>query len=293
MKALVFPGQGAQTPGMGKSLYDSSEKARALYQEADRLLGFSLTDVMFNGSEEDLRQTRVTQPAVFLDSVTKALCQENLSFDMTAGHSLGEFSALTVSGALSFKDGLLLVSKRAQAMQQACQMRPSGMAAVLNLDAEVIEGICKEVTQEGEVVVAANYNCPGQIVISGTLPGIETACKRLMEAGARRAIPLKVSGAFHSPLMLPAKVELEKAILETEFNQPACPVYQNIDALPHTDPEQIKANLVSQLTGSVKWMQIVERMIQDGATSFTESGPGTVLQGLIRKTNRDVEVSGI
>lgn len=293
MKALVFPGQGAQTPGMGKSLYDSSEKARSLYQEADRLLGFSLTDVMFNGSEEDLRQTRVTQPAVFLDSVAKALCKEDLAFDMTAGHSLGEFSALTVSGALSFKDGLLLVSKRAQAMQQACQMCPSGMAAVLNLDAEVIEKICKEVSEEGEVVVAANYNCPGQIVISGTLAGIETACKRLVEAGARRAIPLKVSGAFHSPLMLPAKVELEKAILETEFKKPVCPVYQNYDALPHTNPEEIKANLVAQLTGSVRWMQIVERMIKDGATSFTESGPGTVLQGLVRKINREMEVSGI
>ena len=284
MKAFVFPGQGAQFSGMGKDLYETSPLAKELFEKANDILGFRITDIMFEGSDEELRQTRVTQPAVFLHSVITALCMgDEFRPDMVAGHSLGEFSAMVACGALSFEDGLKLVYARAMAMQKACEAQPSTMAAIIGLDDTVIEDICAEITAGGNIVVAANYNCPGQVVISGSIEGIKLACEKLTEAGAKRALPLSVSGAFHSPLMSPAKEELEAAIENTEFHTPKCPVYQNVDALPHTNPEEIKANLIAQLTSSVRWTQSVRNMLADGAESFTECGPGNVLQGLIRK----------
>lgn len=285
-KAFVFPGQGAQFTGMGKPLYDGSEQARAMFQKANAILGFDITDVMFNGSEYDLKQTNVTQPAVFLHSVVLASLYPNFSPDMVAGHSLGEFSALVASGALSFEDGLTLVSKRAHAMQKACEKKPSTMAAIIGLDDATIEKVCKET--EG-IVVPANYNCPGQLVISGEVHAVNDACTALKAAGAKRALPLKVGGAFHSPIMEPARQELAEAIEKTQFSQPKCPIYQNVDAKPHTNPDEIKKNLLLQLTSPVRWTQIVQAMIADGATSFVELGPGNVLQNLIKKTNKEVE----
>lgn len=294
MKAFVFPGQGAQFSGMGKDLYDNSPLAKELFEKANDILGFRITDIMFNGSDEDLRQTKVTQPAVFLHSVISALCMgDAFQPEMTAGHSLGEFSALVAAGALSFEDGLKLVYARAMAMQKACEMQPSTMAAIIALPDEKVEEICAEVTAEGEVCVAANFNCPGQIVISGSIEGINKACEKMKAAGAKRALPLKVGGAFHSPLMNPAKVELEEAINATTFHMPKCPVYQNVDAKPHTCPEEIKKNLVAQLTASVRWTQTVKQMIADGATDFTECGPGAVLQGLIKKIDKEAVAHGI
>ena len=284
MKAFVFPGQGAQFPGMGKDLYETSPLAKDLFEKANDILGFRITDIMFNGTDEDLRQTKATQPAVFLHSVITALCMgDEFCPDMVAGHSLGEFSAMVACGALSFEDGLRLVYARAMAMQKACEAQPSTMAAIIGLDDTVIEDICTEVTDGGNIVVAANYNCPGQVVISGSIEGIRLACEKLTEAGAKRALPLSVGGAFHSPLMNPAKEELAAAIERTEFHKPQCPVYQNVDALPHTDPEEIKANLIAQLTSSVRWTQSVRNMRADGADTFIECGPGNVLTGLIRK----------
>lgn len=285
-KAFVFPGQGAQFTGMGKPLYDGSEQARAMFQKANAILGFDITDVMFNGLENDLKQTNVTQPAVFLHSVVLASLYPNFSPDMVAGHSLGEFSALVASGALSFEDGLTLVSKRAHAMQKACEKKPSTMAAIIGLDDATIEKVCKET--EG-IVVPANYNCPGQLVISGEVHAVNDACTALKAAGAKRALPLKVGGAFHSPIMEPARQELAEAIEKTQFSQPKCPIYQNVDAKPHTNPDEIKKNLLLQLTSPVRWTQIVQAMIADGATSFVELGPGNVLQNLIKKTNKEVE----
>ena len=287
MKAYVFPGQGAQFAGMGKDLYDSNPEAKAMFEKANDILGFRITGLMFEGTDEDLKQTKVTQPAIFLHSVILAKTLDN-SFkpDMVAGHSLGEFSALVANGALSFEDGLVLVSKRAQAMQKACEKEPSTMAAILGLDDEVVEKACAEIN---EVVVAANYNSPGQLVISGSIRGIDLAVEKLSALGAKRALKLMVGGAFHSPLMEPAKVELEEAINSTTFNKPVCPVYQNVDAMPHTDPEEIKKNLIAQLTAPVKWTQIVKKMLADGGKSFTEVGPGKVLQGLIKKVDREVE----
>ena len=296
MKAFVFPGQGAQFVGMGKDLYENNAEARAMFEKANEILGFRITDLMFEGTDEDLRQTKVTQPAIFLHSVIIAKVIEEttgIKPDMAAGHSLGEFCALVVAGALSFEDGLRLVSARAQAMQKACEMKPSTMAAIIALPDEKVEEICTTVNAEGEVCVPANYNCPGQIVISGSVPGIEKACELMKAAGAKRALPLKVGGAFHSPLMDPAKVELEAAINATEIHTPKCPVYQNVDALPHTDPVEIKKNLVAQLTASVRWTQSVKNMIADGATDFTECGPGAVLQGLIKKIDGTVSAHGI
>ena len=290
-KAFVFPGQGAQFVGMGKELYDNSPIAKEMFDKANEILGFRITDLMFDGTEEDLRQTKVTQPAVFLHSVILAKTMgDEFKPDMVAGHSLGEFSALVAAGAMSFEDGLRLVSARAQAMQKACEMQPSTMAAVIGLPDDVIEKICSEVT-EG-IVVCANYNNPGQLVISGSVEGIDAACAKLLEAGAKRALKLKVGGAFHSPLMEPARAELAEAIAATPFMQPCCPVYQNVDAKPHTDPEEIKNNLIAQLTAAVRWSYAVENMIADGATDFTEVGPGAVLQGMIKKINRDAVVSG-
>lgn len=284
MKAYVFPGQGAQFSGMGKDLYEQSATARQLFDEANAVLGFPITDIMFGGSDDELRQTRVTQPAVFLHSVISALCQEGeFAPAMVAGHSLGEFSALVAAGALSFADGVRLVSARATAMQKACELQPSTMAAIIGLDDATIEQICNEVNAEGTTVVAANYNCPGQVVISGSMEGIQTACERLKAAGARRALPLSVSGAFHSPLMEPARQELQQAIEQAPFHTPLCPIYQNVDALPHTDPAEIKSNLVAQLTSPVRWTQTVLHMAADGADEFVECGPGTVLTGLIKK----------
>lgn len=271
---------------MGKPLYDGSEQARAMFQKANAILGFDITDVMFNGSEYDLKQTNVTQPAVFLHSVVLATLYPNFSPDMVAGHSLGEFSALVASGALSFEDGLTLVSKRAHAMQKACEKKPSTMAAIIGLDDATIEKVCKEI--EG-IVVPANYNCPGQLVISGEVHAVNDACTALKAAGAKRALPLKVGGAFHSPIMEPARQELAEAIEKTQFSQPKCPIYQNVDAKPHTNPDEIKKNLLLQLTSPVRWTQIVQAMIADGATSFVELGPGNVLQNLIKKTNKEVE----
>jgi [acyl-carrier-protein] S-malonyltransferase len=291
MKAYVFPGQGAQFVGMGKDLYENSPIAKDLFEKANQILGFRITDLMFSGTEEDLRQTKVTQPAIFLHSVILAkVLGVKFNPEMVAGHSLGEFSALVANGTLTFEDGLVLVSKRAIAMQKACEKEPSTMAAILGLDDEVVEKICKTVE---DVVVPANYNSPGQLVISGSMKGIEIACEKLKEAGAKRALPLKVGGAFHSPLMESARVELAKAIEATTFKQPLCPVYQNVDAKAHTNPDQIKKNLISQLTSPVRWTQIMINMIADGASSFTELGPGNVLQGLIRKVDREVNVESI
>ncbi len=285
-KAYVFPGQGAQFPGMGRDLYESSQVAKELFERANEILGFRITDIMFGEDAEALKQTAVTQPAVFLHSVIMAkVLGDDFVPDMVAGHSLGEFSALVAAGALSFEDGLKLVAKRAAAMQKACEAAPSTMAAVLALEDSVVEQVCSEI--DG-VVVAANYNCPGQLVISGTIEAVDAACVKLKEQGARRALRLPVGGAFHSPLMEPARVELSQAIEQAEFMTPCCPIYQNVDAKPHTDPAEIKQNLVSQLTAPVRWTYCVQNMISDGATNFTELGPGKVLQGLILKINNEV-----
>ena len=294
MKAFVFPGQGAQFVGMGKDLYENSALAKELFEKANDILGYRITDIMFNGTDEDLRQTKVTQPAVFLHSVISALCMgDDFKPEMTAGHSLGEFSALVAAGALSFEDGLKLVYARAMAMQKACEAQPSTMAAIIALPDEKVEEICAQVSAEGEVCVAANYNCPGQIVISGSIEGINKACELMKAAGAKRALPLKVGGAFHSPLMEPARQELEAAIKNTKFSVPVCPIYQNVDAQPYTDPAKIQENLIAQLTASVRWTQIMQNMIADGATSFLEIGPGKVLQGLLKKASTEIETSGI
>ena len=286
MKAYVFPGQGAQFVGMGKDLYESSPLAKELFEKANDILGFRITDVMFAGDDDDLRQTKVTQPAVFLHSVISALVLgDALRPDMVAGHSLGEYSAMVAAGALSFDDGLKLVAARARAMQKACEMQPGTMAAVIALPDAQIEEILK--TIDG-VVVPANYNCPGQLVISGAVEAIDAACVKLKEAGAKRALKLAVGGAFHSPLMEPARAELETAIRATDFHKPICPVYQNVDAMPHTAPDELKANCIAQLTGAVRWSYSVQNMIADGADYFKELGPGTVLQGLIHKINPDV-----
>lgn len=290
MKAYVFPGQGAQFPGMAKDLYDSSEEAKQLLESANEILGFRITDIMFNGTDEELKQTKVTQPAIFLHSVVLAKISNNFQPDMVAGHSLGEFSALVASGVLSFEDGLKLVSQRALAMQKACEINPSTMAAILGLEDEVVEKICDDIN---EVVVAANYNCPGQLVISGSHKGIELACEAAKAAGAKRALPLPVGGAFHSPLMEPAREELEKAIDSTVFSQGICPIYQNVTAKASTDLNEIKENLKIQLTAPVRWTQSVQAMVADGATHFIESGPGKVLQGLVKKIHREAEVDSI
>ncbi len=290
MKAYVFPGQGAQFAGMGKDLYDNNPLAHALFEKANEILGFRITDIMFNGTAEELKQTKVTQPAVFLHSVILAkTLGDEFRPDMVAGHSLGEFSALVAAGALSFEDGLRLVAARAMAMQKACELNPSTMAAVLALPDETVEAICAEIDD----VVPANYNCPGQLVISGKKEGIDTACERLLAAGAKRALKLPVGGGFHSPCMEPARAELAEAIDRTEFSVPVCPVYQNVDALPHTDPAEIKGNLIAQLTAPVRWTQSVRNMVADGATEFVELGPGKVLQGLVGKIDKSVAVSGL
>lgn len=292
-QAYIFPGQGAQFSGMGKNLYESAEANKQLFEQANDILGFRISDTMFTGTDEELKQTNVTQPAVFIHSVAAFLSIPNARPDMVAGHSLGEFSALVANRALSFEDALKLVSIRAAAMQRACELNPSTMAAVLNLADEKVEEICQQVTNEtGEIVVAANYNCPGQLVISGTLLAIDIACEKMKLAGAKRALVLPVGGAFHSPLMMPAKEELEAAIHATQFNEPICPVYQNVVAAAVTEPEEIKKNLIAQLTGPVKWTQCVEAMIADGATHFTECGPGKVLQGLVGKINKEVATDG-
>jgi len=290
MKAYVFPGQGAQFVGMGKDLYDNSSLAKELFEKANEILGFRITDLMFAGTDEDLRQTKVTQPAIFLHSVILAkTLGESFKPEMVAGHSLGEFSALVANGALSFEDGLKLVYARAMAMQKACEINPSTMAAILGMDDQVVENICNEIDA---IVVPANYNSPGQIVISGSIEGIDKAIDKLTAAGAKRAIKLSVGGAFHSPLMEPARIELEKAINETEFSNPICPVYQNVCAQAISDPQEIKNNLVAQLTAPVRWTETVKNMIIGGATSFTEVGPGNVLQGLIKKVDRNMAVQG-
>ncbi len=294
MKAFVFPGQGAQFVGMGKDLYENSPLAKELFEKANEILGYRITDLMFAGTDEDLRQTKVTQPAVFLHSVISALAMgDAFRPDMVAGHSLGEFSALVAAGALSFEDGLRLVYARAMAMQKACEAVPGTMAAILGLDDEKVVELCAKVTAEGDVCVAANLNNPGQIVISGSVEGVNKACELMKEAGAKRALPLKVGGAFHSPLMAPAKEELEAAIQATEIHQPKCPVYQNVDAKPHTCPDEIKANLVAQLTASVRWTESVQHMVADGAKDFTECGPGTALQGMIKKIAPEVEAHSL
>ena len=292
MKAFVFPGQGAQFVGMGKDLYENNPVAKEMFDKANEILGFNITDLMFNGTDEDLRQTKVTQPAIFLHSVILAKTMgDDFNPDMVAGHSLGEFSALVAAGALSFEDGLRLVSARAQAMQKACEKTPSTMAAVLALPDARVEELCASVT-EG-VVVPANYNCPGQIVISGSIEGVDAACAKMLEAGAKRALKLKVGGAFHSPLMEPARAELADAIAHTDFHAPKCPVYQNVNAEPQTDPETIKKNLIAQLTAPVRWTQTIQTKIAAGADTFVEVGPGAVLQGLVKKISSEVATSGI
>ena len=291
MKAIVFPGQGAQFPGMGKSLYEENPEAKALFEKANEILGFRITDILFEGTEEELKQTKVTQPAIFLHSVILAKTTPNFAPDMVAGHSLGEFSALVANGALSFEDGLALVFQRALAMQEACEINPSSMAAILGLEDQVVEEICAGI--KGEIVVAANYNCPGQLVISGSTKGIEIACELLKAAGAKRALPLPVGGAFHSPLMEPAREKLQKAIEETQFHTPICPIYQNVSTTAVSDVATIKANLIAQLTAPVKWTQSVQQMVADGATEFVECGPGKVLQGLVKKIHPEAVVSGL
>ncbi len=292
--AFVFPGQGSQFSGMGKNLYESNEAAKALFEKANEIVGFRISDIMFEGTDEQLKQTNVTQPAVFIHSVIAYLTTDHSTPDMVAGHSLGEFSALVANQTLSFEDALRLVSIRAKAMQAACEIQPSTMAAVLALADDKVEEICASVSADsGEVVVPANYNCPGQLVISGSVKGIEIACEQMKAAGAKRALVLPVGGAFHSPLMEPAKIELAAAIQATTFNTPICPVYQNVTASAVTDPAQIKANLIAQLTGAVKWTQSVEAMVTDGATNFTEFGPGKVLQGLVQKVNKEAIVNGV
>ena len=292
--AYVFPGQGAQFPGMGKIQYENSSFAKRIFEQANDILGFRISDVMFNGSEDDLKQTNITQPAIFLHSVIAFKGIENARPDMVAGHSLGEFSALVANGTLSFESALELVSVRARAMQKACEAKPSTMAAVLGLDDDKVEAICEEVSEEtGEIVVPANYNCPGQLVISGTIKAVEKACERLKAAGAKRALVLPVGGAFHSPLMEPAKRELQQAIESTNFHSPSCPVYQNVVAKGIIDRDEIKQNLISQLTGAVRWTQCVKAMLSDGATKFTECGPGKVLQGLILKVSKEVQAESV
>ena len=294
MKAFVFPGQGAQFVGMGKDLYETNALAKKYFDRADEILGFKITEIMFNGTDEQLKETKVTQPAVFLHSVIQALCLgDSFNPAMVAGHSLGEFSALVASGALDFEDGLRLVASRANAMQKACEINSGTMAAIIGLPDEKVEEICASVSSEGDIVVAANYNCPGQLVISGNVNAVNVACEKLKEAGAKRALPLKVSGAFHSPLMQPAKDELQVAIEQVTFNIPKCPVYQNVDARPHTNPEEIKANLIAQLTGSVRWTATIQNMIVDGANDFNECGPGKALQGMIGRIDKNVAAHGI
>lgn len=292
--AFIFPGQGSQFPGMGKEHYENSAFAKRLFEQANNLLGFRISEIMLTGSEADLKLTNVTQPAVFLHSIIAYKSIENASPDMVAGHSLGEFSALVANGTLSFEDALQLVSVRATAMQKACELNPSTMAAILNLADDKVEAICAEVQQEtGEVVVPANYNCPGQLVISGSLKGIDIACEKMKAAGAKRALVLPVGGAFHSPLMLPAKEELQAAIEATKFHNPTCAVYQNVAAKAVMDKEEIKQHLIDQLTGPVRWSQSVHSMIADGASKFTEAGPGKVLQGLVLKINKEMQVDGV
>ena len=294
MKAFVFPGQGAQFVGMGKDLYETSALAKKYFDRADEILGFKITEIMFNGTDEQLKETKVTQPAVFLHSVIQALCLgDSFNPAMVAGHSLGEFSALVASGALDFEDGLRLVASRANAMQKACEINSGTMAAIIGLPDGKVEEICASVSSEGDIVVAANYNCPGQLVISGNVNAVNAACEKLKEAGAKRALPLKVSGAFHSPLMQPAKDELQAAIEKTTFKTPKCPVYQNVDAKPHTDAEEIKLNLIAQLTSPVRWTASVQTMIHDGADDFTECGPGKALQGMIGRIDKNVNAHGI
>ena len=294
MKAFVFPGQGAQFVGMGKDLYDNNPLAKELFEKANEILGYRITDIMFSGTDEELKQTKVTQPAVFLHSVISALCMgDGFCPSMVAGHSLGEFSALVASGALSFEDGLKLVYARAMAMQKACDKEPSTMAAIVGLPDEKVEEVCSSVNREGHVVVSANDNCPGQLVISGDIEAVGEACELLKAAGAKRALVLKVGGAFHSPLMQPAKDELQAAIEQTSFAAPKCPVYQNVDGKPHTDPAEIKANLIAQLTSSVRWTACVQNMIADGADDFTECGPGKALQGMIARIDKTVAAHGI
>ncbi|WP_373496143.1 ACP S-malonyltransferase [Aquiflexum sp.] len=290
-KAYIFPGQGAQFPGMGKELYESSQEAKSLFEKANEILGFRISDILFEGSEEELKQTRVTQPAIFLHSVILAKTSSDFTPDMVAGHSLGEFSALVANGTLAFEDGLKLVYQRALAMQEACEINPSGMAAILGLEDEKVEDICASI--KGEIVVPANYNCPGQLVISGSNKGIEIACEKMKEAGAKRALPLPVGGAFHSPLMEPAREKLQKAIESTTFKIPSCPVYQNVSTTGVIDVQEIKDNLIAQLTAPVKWTQSVRQMIEDGADIFIECGPGKVLQGLVKKINKEAEAASI
>ena len=294
MKAYIFPGQGAQFPGMGKDLYDSNPIAKDLFEKANEILGFRITDIMFSGTEEDLKQTAVTQPSIFLHSVILVKIHgDDFKPEMVAGHSLGEFSALVANKTLSFEDGLRLVASRADAMQKACENNPGTMAAILGLEDVQVESICAEINRQGEIVVAANYNCPGQLVISGSLKGIEIACEQMKSAGAKRALPLPVGGAFHSPLMEMARAQLSQAIKSTQFNTPLCPVYQNINALPATEPDLIRENLIAQLTGPVRWTQSILNMASDGASSFTEAGPGKVLQGLAKKITPEIPASSI